>query len=45
MGGAFKAGGHHPRVYHLIAWTGAAYSCIIGLIFLLGISDQLPPLG
>jgi hypothetical protein len=21
---------HHPRFYHAIAWTGAAYSCIIG---------------
>jgi high-affinity nickel-transport protein len=45
MGGAFKAGGHHPRFYHVIAWTGAAYSCIIGLIFLFGISDRLPTLG
>jgi high-affinity nickel-transport protein len=44
MGGAFKASGHHPRFYQLIAWTGAAYSCIIGLIFLLGISSQLPAL-
>ena len=44
MGGAFKASGHHPRVYQLIAWTGAAYSLIIGLIFLLGISSQLPAL-
>jgi high-affinity nickel-transport protein len=45
MGGAFRASGHHPRFYHAIAWTGAAYSCIIGLIFLLGISDRLPSLG
>ena len=45
MGGAFKASGHHPRFYHVIAWTGAAYSCIIGLIFLFGISDRLPVLG
>jgi high-affinity nickel-transport protein len=45
MGGAFKATGHHPRFYHVIAWTGAAYSCIIGIIFLFGISDHLPPLG
>lgn len=42
---AFKATGHHPRFYHAIAWTGAAYSCIIGIIFLLGISDRLPSLG
>jgi high-affinity nickel-transport protein len=45
MGGAFKVSGHHPRFYHIIAWTGAAYSCIIGVIFLFGISDHLPPLG
>lgn len=45
MGGAFRASGHHPRFYHLIAWMGAAYSCILGLIFLLGISDRLPTLG
>jgi len=45
LGGAFNAGGQHPRFYHVIAWTGAAYSCIIGLIFLFGISSHLPALG
>jgi high-affinity nickel permease len=45
MGGAFSAGGHHPRIYRAIAWTGAVYSCGIGLIFLFGISDRLPALG
>ncbi len=45
MGGAFSIGGHHSRFYPLIAWTGAAYSCIIGIIFLFGISDRLPQLG
>ena len=45
MGGAFRASGHHPRFYHAIAWTGAAYSFVIGLIFLFGISDHLPALG
>jgi high-affinity nickel-transport protein len=45
LGGAFRASGHHPRFYHAIAWAGAAYSCIIGVIFLFGISDHLPPLG
>lgn len=45
LGGAFKVSGHHPAFYRAIAWTGAAYSCIIGLIFLLGISDKLPALG
>ncbi|HUV70806.1 MAG TPA: hypothetical protein VMW15_14175 [Terracidiphilus sp.] len=44
MGGAFSAGGHHPRFYQAIAWTGAAYSCIIGFIFLFGISNRLPAL-
>ncbi len=44
MGGAFRASGHHPRFYNVIAWTGAAYSCIIGFIFLFGISDRLPSL-
>ena len=45
MGGAFSATGHHPRFYHAIAWAGAAYSCIIGMIFLFGVSDHLPSLG
>ena len=45
MGGAFSAGGQHPRFYHVIAWTGAAYSFVIGCIFLFGISDRLPTLG
>ena len=31
--------------HHVIAWTGAAYSCIIGVIFLFGISSHLPALG
>lgn len=44
MGGAFRASGRHPRIFHVIAWTGAAYSCIIGLIFLFGISSRLPAL-
>ena len=24
IGGAFRANGHHPRFYHVIAWTGAS---------------------
>lgn len=44
LGGAFQASGHHPRIYHVIAWTGAAYSCIIGVIFLFGMSDRLAAL-
>jgi high-affinity nickel-transport protein len=45
IGGAFRTSGHHPRFYHVIAWTGAIYSFVIGLIFLFGISDHLPALG
>ncbi len=45
MGGAFHATGHHPRFYQAVAWTGAIYSCGIGIIFLFGISDKLPSLG
>lgn len=45
LGGAFSTGGRLPHLYHAVAWTGAAYSCIIGVIFLFGISDRLPPLG
>jgi high-affinity nickel permease len=44
LGGAFRSSNQHPRFYHAIAWTGAIYSCGIGLIFLLGISDRLPAL-
>ncbi len=45
LGGAFSKGGRHPRLYNAIAWTGAIYSCGIGLIFLFGISGRLPALG
>ena len=45
IGGAFNAGAFHPRFYHAIAWMGAAYSFVIGVIFLFGISDRLPQLG
>ena len=45
MSGAFNSGARHPRFYHVVAWTGAAYSCIIGIVFLFGISSHLPGLG
>jgi len=45
IGGAISACGHHPGIYSAIARTGATYSCIIGCIFLFGISDRLPALG
>jgi high-affinity nickel-transport protein len=44
MGGAFRASGHHPWLYHTVAWAGAAYSFVIGVIFLFGISGRLPSL-
>ncbi len=45
LGGAFRSGAVHPRFYYAIAWTGAAYSFLIGLIFLFGVSGRLPQLG
>jgi high-affinity nickel-transport protein len=45
MGGIFGAGTQRPRLYRLVATAGAAYSFVIGVIFLLGASDRLPPLG
>jgi len=45
MSSAYQASGGHPRFYHAIAWTGALYSCAIGVIFLFGIADHLPSLG
>ncbi|KAA6464466.1 hypothetical protein DYQ86_00365 [Acidobacteria bacterium AB60] len=45
IGGAFNRGAFHPRLYHAIAWMGAAYSFVIGVIFLFGISGRLPQLG
>lgn len=45
LGGAFGASGPRPRLYKAIAWTGAAYSFVIGVIFILGLSDRLPALG
>ena len=45
LGGAFSAGTHRPQFYTAIAWTGAAYSCVIGFVFLIGASGRLPALG
>jgi high-affinity nickel-transport protein len=45
LGGAFRSGAVHPKFYQVIAWTGAAYSCVIGFIFLFGMSARLPQLG
>ncbi|HEV2213638.1 MAG TPA: hypothetical protein VGR64_00030 [Terracidiphilus sp.] len=45
LGGAYRAGSSHPRVFHVIAWTGALYSLAIGVLFLFGASGRLPQLG
>lgn len=45
LGGIFGAGAHRPHFYRWVAVAGAAYSFIVGVIFLLGASDRLPPLG
>jgi high-affinity nickel permease len=45
LGGVFGASSPRPQLYKAIAWTGAAYSFIIGVIFLFGVSDRLPSLG
>ena len=42
--GLFAAGGNRPRFQLLMTSLTAAYSFIIGMIFLLGASDKLPPL-
>jgi high-affinity nickel permease len=42
--GIFASGRHRPRVQVLVTSLTAAYSFIIGSIFLLGASDKLPPL-
>ena len=42
LGGAFQMSGHHPRFYRAIAWAGAIYSCLIGVVFLFGLSSRLP---
>ncbi|MFT4114749.1 hypothetical protein [Silvibacterium sp.] len=45
LGGIFGAGTHRPAVYRWTAVAGAVYSLGIGVVFLLGASDWLPPLG
>jgi high-affinity nickel permease len=45
LGGIFGVGLHRPVVYRWAAVAGAIYSFAIGVIFLLGSSDRLPPLG
>jgi high-affinity nickel permease len=45
LGGIFGASQHRPRLFRWVAIGGAAYSFIVGIIFILGASGKLPPLG
>jgi hypothetical protein len=42
--GIFATSTHRPRIQTLVTSLTAAYSFIIGIIFLFGASDKLPPL-
>jgi len=42
--GLFASSRHRPRIQAVITSLTAAYSFVIGTIFLFGISDKLPPL-
>lgn len=44
LSGVFGTRLQHPLAGRILAWTGAAYSCGIGVIFLLGWSSALPSL-
>ena len=50
LGGVYKASAnpgssHAPSIFRWVAIAGAVYSFVIGVIFLLGASGKLPPLG
>ncbi len=54
LGGVYKASlkrsstnatHHAPDIFRWVAIAGAVYSFVIGVIFLLGASNKLPPLG
>jgi hypothetical protein len=42
--GIFASSTHRPRVQTFVTSLTAAYSFIIGSVFLFGASDKLPPL-
>jgi high-affinity nickel permease len=44
LGGIFGVSQHRPRLFRWVAVGGAAYSFIVGMIFILGASGKLPPL-
>jgi hypothetical protein len=41
--GAFRFSMHRPRTYQWVAGLSAAYSIVVGALFLVGVSN-LPPL-
>ena len=50
LGGVYQASAssgrpHAPSIFRWVAIGGAVYSFIVGIIFLLGASGKLPPLG
>ncbi len=45
LGGVFGASHHRPQLFRWVAVGGAVYSFVVGIIFILGASDKLPPLG
>lgn len=44
LSGIFGVGVWHPKFYRWVALAGAVYSLAVGIIFLIGASDRLPPL-
>jgi high-affinity nickel-transport protein len=43
--GIFAGSAHRPRLQTFVTSLAAVYSFVIGLVFLFGTSDKLPPLG
>jgi high-affinity nickel-transport protein len=43
--GIFAGSAHRPKVQAVVTSLAAVYSFVIGLVFLFGTSDKLPPLG
>jgi high-affinity nickel permease len=44
LSGIFGTGMRHPKLYRWVAVAGAVYSLTVGVIFLMGASDRLPPI-
>jgi hypothetical protein len=45
MAGLSRAGNRRPAIARAITLVTAGYSVVVGVIFLLGSSSVLPPLG